>query len=901
MQGHYMLHPEYGEEVHWPRAAQEEHKENTLEEIRETFNGGKTAHRIAMAADPEWWANQTEPLYHVTNWELLPTIKKQGIIPWDAPIKDAPGSSWEGMPQEPQSGHVYLCTAEGIEGVMNHDKNQGDDVGIVEIDPSQLDPSRMSADEDMANSSEVWTPEEVVNSHAQGSIAYQGGIPPEAIVGISRPEDMGYEFVQMGDDWSGRWASPEAQWEAHDPQDGSTDFTYMGKTAAGELETSYHLTDDPNFQFDPEFSPQVNQNSLLAGGNLKPGMYMTKTPLEWARHKGYIRPYVAEIEHPPLPDQTNSWGYGLGETYLLAEQYPQAKVKRVIPLDDFAKEDVMWKDKPSFTENARSEYEYQQRSWAQRQRRYVSDPGEWEAICDEAGLDDDDPMRESDQYGTTGLERTAKTAGKTRTQLLNDAQAHEGQYGPDTSEVVKQLVDGWTVRRPTTLADIEREGTLMGNCVADGDYNREVSLPRYTEDGISQSSSLDWGNPEHWNIPSDNYYHSLRDPDNLPHATWTHTDNIEGRHGSHPKEEHWSRLREFMPQMPEWEPMTRCDYCGEMVNENSIHPYGEEEYCERCAEPPARRYATQRPTLSHTSNEFDLSLWMDRPEPRQEGQSVLPMGTSNLACNVDGCFAPKSNAWSSNACPECEAYMDTTGEWPETKRQVKEWSQRTAKTSEFDPSLWTDEPKPSQQIDGQQEIKPCETRGCSNMAHPMRWGEARCQECRQKWVSDGVWEPVIPEGGEVDERYLDPAPHLSHSSPLSPTQGNTPKGLQPMEGDTDSGLQPTVPPASPHAHAHKGLTNPYQSASAYLSAVADLGFVVKSEFDPSVWGEKKKNPDQHQGRLVPCSTRGCPDLVEYAPGSMNHKCIDCAHYMRSGLASLNGFHRDDVDAYLAPR
>jgi hypothetical protein len=455
------------------------------------------------------------------------------------------------------------------------------------------------------------------------------------------------------------------------------------------------------------------------------------------------------------------------------------------------------------------------------------------------------------------------------------------------------------VRRPKTLADIEREGTLMGNCVADGDYNREVSLPRYTEDGVSQSSSLDWGNPEHWNIPSDNYYHSLRDPDNLPHATWTNESNIEGRHGSHPKEEHWSRLREFMPQLPEWEPMTRCWQCGEVRPDEEI-VVGEDgsKNCQGCVDYNGGQGRTAA---------FDLSIWMDRAQV-PEDQITWVTGEDD----------PRAGYL---LCPECggvghielfhrgdDEAMSRCGdcghEWPESSDTFIE-----TRTSAFDKSLWGEEKdKQADQI----EWDTCCTDGCDEFATE---DHTVCQNCIDYWGNVGRWpsdrqevedwygyrpmsdktghtiprtaatyyhtspmenrqsieqhgldyqkanieEPQVEQGNyvfdsiegaeryrsiaqhhfgqqwdlyevDVDGLHLIPDPEVDYpdaSYSPDPIEAERLKRIGAV--DSPRGLRPTVPPAPPHAHTHKGLTNPYESASAYLSAVADLGFVVKSE------------------------------------------------------------------------
>lgn len=108
-----------------------------------------------------------------------------------------------------------------------------------------------------------------------------------------------------------------------------------------------------------------------------------------------------------------------------------------------------------------------------------------------------------------------RTAAQTRRELNQWAQEHENEYGPDTSKTVHSFDDGWTVRAPQSVADYYREGTLMGNCVNDDiDYQKEPNEQAWAND----------------------VYHSLRDPDNIPHVTWRANDGTDalGRHNSTP-------------------------------------------------------------------------------------------------------------------------------------------------------------------------------------------------------------------------------------------------------------------------------------------------------------------------------------------------------------------------------
>lgn len=87
-----------------------------------------------------------------------------------------------------------------------------------------------------------------------------------------------------------------------------------------------------------------------------------------------------------------------------------------------------------------------------------------------------------------------QTAGRRRRAQLALERALDAQLGPDGAEVVYTFPDGWTIRRLTRLEDQLREGEVMHNCL------RALR-------GSTDPNCL-----------------SLRDADNLPHATfatWT--------------------------------------------------------------------------------------------------------------------------------------------------------------------------------------------------------------------------------------------------------------------------------------------------------------------------------------------------------------------------------------------
>ena len=171
------------------------------------------------AADPEWlqrWIEINGPyLYHYTHPHLLGTIKNRGIIPWNAPIAEPPGSEWEGQALQPRPGHVYLTSNPEVK----MDAEEGRQ-GQVAVDIRNLDPSRFMPDEDAAvtrfpkwkeipgyedlsdpeaietykyprgqwaEDRNLTHPAMVEDSLHHGTVAYRGSIPPEAIADVRSP------------------------------------------------------------------------------------------------------------------------------------------------------------------------------------------------------------------------------------------------------------------------------------------------------------------------------------------------------------------------------------------------------------------------------------------------------------------------------------------------------------------------------------------------------------------------------------------------------------------------------------------------------------------------------------------------------------------------------------------
>lgn len=94
----------------------------------------------------------------------------------------------------------------------------------------------------------------------------------------------------------------------------------------------------------------------------------------------------------------------------------------------------------------------------------------------------------------------SRQAGLTPQQAQALIADHEAEFGPDTSEIMHTFPDGFTIRQPASLADEFREGMLMNNCVGD-------------------NAALH--SPQEWREQTWPQFESLRDPHNIPKATWT--------------------------------------------------------------------------------------------------------------------------------------------------------------------------------------------------------------------------------------------------------------------------------------------------------------------------------------------------------------------------------------------
>jgi len=105
-----------------------------------------------------------------------------------------------------------------------------------------------------------------------------------------------------------------------------------------EPEVWYHLTDRARFRLDPKYEPEDNSLSIEDRSG-QPGIYLGKSVERWVNGYGYWRPFVVEFEvDPTLKDDPGNVGRWGGEIFVPAESFHRLRIKRVIPIDAWARE-----------------------------------------------------------------------------------------------------------------------------------------------------------------------------------------------------------------------------------------------------------------------------------------------------------------------------------------------------------------------------------------------------------------------------------------------------------------------------------------------------------------------------------------------------------------------------------
>lgn len=131
------------------------------------------------------------------------------------------------------------------------------------------------------------------------------------------------------------WYEPIHELTAAGCQDASCAPPPVG-TGGSKSVSVYHLTDDPKFAPRADFVPEDNTVAIRERTN--PGLYVAKGTWDverWINGSGYLRPYVAEITVPEDAMVDERWG---GEGFIPGDKLDQATVKRLVPVDAFARE-----------------------------------------------------------------------------------------------------------------------------------------------------------------------------------------------------------------------------------------------------------------------------------------------------------------------------------------------------------------------------------------------------------------------------------------------------------------------------------------------------------------------------------------------------------------------------------
>lgn len=162
---------------------------------------------------------------------------------------------------------------------------------------------------------------------------------------------------------------------------------------------------------------------------------------------------------------------------------------------------------------------------------------------------------------------------KTKTRLHQQSRQLETEFMSDSSEIIHSFEDGWTIRKLLTYADAVREGKLMNSCLCPKDDQEHATdawkmhpqarwfiwergtknktevtdKDEYVGD-VNAFPVLGELNKLDLTLEYPTWTISLRDPENVPHATSNHTGEL-GRNNSDLKPEYQQRLDEYWKQI----------------------------------------------------------------------------------------------------------------------------------------------------------------------------------------------------------------------------------------------------------------------------------------------------------------------------------------------------------------
>ena len=111
-----------------------------------------------------------------------------------------------------------------------------------------------------------------------------------------------------------------------------------GSRSARGVEAWYHLSENPKFRLDQDYIPVDNSISIVDRGGRR-GIYVARDVEPWLNRYGYWRPFVVEIEaSASVVSGCKAGGRWGGEMFVPASSFGGLTVRRVIPLDAYARE-----------------------------------------------------------------------------------------------------------------------------------------------------------------------------------------------------------------------------------------------------------------------------------------------------------------------------------------------------------------------------------------------------------------------------------------------------------------------------------------------------------------------------------------------------------------------------------
>lgn len=477
--------------------------------------------------------------YHGTSLAKAQRILREGLKSWDSEdVDQVHGNPYEIDFFEPRPGHVYISLDPAIAMESTADlslNDMGTEGGpaLLRIDLSQLDPQKINPDEDghpQAGEYDSWEqavedsqgdwqwdtlgqwaeqtgfgddPSETVEQlNNYSSLAYQGIVPPSAIELMDIEDDGSVVFKEdefgphlAGWEWRGRGLTigdEKIYGDAKEITPG--ELNELAKEAYTCGQCAY-------------LALALHEST---GGTL----YAVVNP-DWDDDGEEIPPdsiwdeKMGQFDEAHIP---NHFGVEVNGMIVDIEGY-----------HDFDEWGNQWE---GYAVEVTPEQVYE---W----QKYYEAKGQW---LEEKSHEEQMELARSFVDPVMNREAMAKTRKK-KLEQLNELY----REAPDTSEIIYQFEDGWSIRKPTTLGDVHRYGEQMGMCWSSKD-DVYSSLDEWC-DTYSDSEKFTG-----YDQLIENDMRALVDEDGIPHLAWfddfdrVDVSTLAGTHNSYPNKEYVNRL-----------------------------------------------------------------------------------------------------------------------------------------------------------------------------------------------------------------------------------------------------------------------------------------------------------------------------------------------------------------------